>query len=751
MNAQVFTVSGQIVDSTNNRTISHANIYELSNKKGVSTDINGKFEIRLKQTDKFRFEISHIEYKKCSFSIDIHRDTTLIIALLPQIINLEDITITSYSGIKNVSKTQFGAKQINEIPALAGEKDILKALQLSPGVLSGNEGTVGLSVRGGGEDQNLYLIDNMPIYSPSHLLGFFSTFNPDIIQQTELVRAGIPANYGGKLSSVINIQAAEPSYKKIQGNISLGLISAKAYAEIPIIKNKSGLMISARRSYFDLLSSIQAVMTDADDLKKIGFFDMDIKYQHTFDPKNILSLQYLYSNDYYYNLFGDNEREYKDKSGIDWANQTLFVNYKHIAEKYGTMSILAGINDYNYNYLNENYNGEGTLENGYQKTSSIKDYVIKSAWSYNINQQIDFVAGVSYTFHQTVPQNLLIMNVQKSQITESSNEVAVFSQFNFNLKNKDILSFGLRQNIYLHDSVADFPIEPRFSYIKAISKFSTIKISLSRNIQFVHRVEDFSTGLPTELWYIANNRLKYEESYQSSIELNHAITKFNINIGAAIYYKWMNNLVEHGNYYADLPLPEGIDNHLTEGGGNGRTYGLELFCNKPYGNLTYSLNYLISKSERKFPNINNADWYPSSTDRLHNFNTTISYKLNEKLLFTLAWIYSTGKPITVPEGRYYTMNENETTRYFIGDRNNYRLADYHRLDLSVQYKKIKRHGTSTLEFGLYNAYNRKNPYSIDFEDEKILVEGSVVKTGKVIIKQYSLFPIIPSISYKRNF
>ena len=188
-----------------------------------------------------------------------------------------------------------------------------------------------------------------------------------------------------------------------------------------------------------------------------------------------------------------------------------------------------------------------------------------------------------------------------------------------------------------------------------------------------------------------------------------------------------------------------------EGDGKGKAYGLELFCNKSFAKLNYSVSYLLSKSIRKFANINDASWYPSNTDRLHNFNTMISYKLNEKVLFSLAWMFSSGKPITVPEGRYYSNNKDETTLYFIGNRNNYRLADYHRLDASVQFKKIKRKGSSTFEFGLFNAYNRQNPYSIDFEDEMILVNGSFIKTAKVKVKQYSLFPIVPSVSYIRNF
>lgn len=748
--AQTQKLLGYVFDSINQTPIPYANVYEIKNKKGVSSDINGYFELTLKKQDNLNVEITHIEFKKKNYYLNTLNDTVLTVILQPKTINLEDVVVIGNTGIKNSSNIYFNQKQISAIPALIGEKDIIKALQFSPGVQGGNEGTVGFSVRGGGEDQNLYLIDNMPIYSPSHLLGFFSTFNPDIIQQTELVRAGMPANYGGKLSSVVNIKTRKPSYKELKGSYSLGLVSAKVFAEIPVVKNKSGLMISGRRSYFDKLTTLQAKLSDSDDFKKIGFYDMNIKYEHSFNKNDIFSIQHIRNHDFYFNLFGKPSSNFKDKSGIEWSGNASFFNYKHIAKSNGVFSVLAGINNYSYSYLNENYNGAGKLENGYKKTSSIRDYLSKLEWSDYFNDKINYIVGFSHTLHNTVPQNLLIMDEEQIKVNEYSNEIAIFAHLNFSLKNNDIISIGLRQNIYLNDSVADFPLEPRLSYIKDIKDFGSLKTSFSRNIQFIHRVEDFSTGLPTEMWYLTNNDLKYQENYQISLELNHRINSLKLDVGAAIYYKWMNNLVEYGNYYADLPLPSIFNNRIIEGGGKGKAYGLEIFCNKHIGKLNYSISYLLSKSIRKFENFNSANWYSSNTDRLHNFNTTISYKFNEKVSFSLAWLFSTGKPITVPEGRYYSNNKEVSTLYYIGNRNNYRLADYHRLDASIQFKKIKRKGTSTFEFGLYNAYNRSNPYSIDFEDEMILKNGTFVRTGKVKIKQYSLFPIVPSISYIRN-
>jgi hypothetical protein len=376
---------------------------------------------------------------------------------------------------------------------------------------------------------------------------------------------------------------------------------------------------------------------------------------------------------------------------------------------------------------------------------------LKTELNYNISENANLIAGGSYTFHAVEPIRMYIQGAELYSKKDCASEAAIFAQLNLNFANSDVLSLGLRQNIYLHDSASYFPFEPRLSYIKEFKKFGILKSSISRNIQFIHRVEDFSTGLPTELWYVSNKKMKYEEGYQLSVELSRRIKHWYMDVGAALYYKWMNSLVEYGSYYADLPLPNIFENLIVEVNGKGHAYGLEIFCSKQQGNFNYTISYLLSKSIRKFNTLNNGNWYPSYTDRLHNLNTTFSYKLNEKVLFSLAWIYSTGKPITVPEGRFFFDNKDTTPLYFIGNRNNFRLADYHRLDASVQFKKVKRKGTSTFEFGIYNAYNRRNPFSIDFEDEVVYENGVFKNTGRVKIKQYSLFPLIPSVSYIRNF
>jgi hypothetical protein len=748
---QSYKLSGYVLDTESNDAVPYASLYEVSNKKGVRTDSLGYFELSLKKTNKLTVEISHLQFLKTSYHLNFSKDTTITVMLKQKAKALNEVEVVDLQKLRNTSSSQLKNSQINILPALGGEKDVLKALQFTPGVQAGNEGSIGLNVRGGGQDQNLYLIDNMPIYSPSHLLGFFSTFNSDIIQQVDLVRAGMPANYGGKLSSLVDIKTKKPSFNEVTGGYSVGIIAAKVYAEIPIVKNKSGLMVSVRRSYFDMLVALQTAGETTNEKSKIGFYDINLKYDHHINQNNFISVQHLQSKDFFYSEYENPAYTSHDLAGIDWRGDATFMNYKHIGSNNNSVSILAGVNNYAYNFINENYNQNNILESGYKKNSAISDMLIKLEYESNLSQNINLIIGSSHTFHTVFPLRMYLQEKELYYQKNTANETALFTHLNIKLTNKDIVSVGLRQTAYFCDGASYFPLEPRLSYITEINKLWKLKTSLSRNAQFIHRVEDFSTFLPTELWYAADRELKYEENYQLSSELTRTIRKWNVDIGGAVYCKRMNNLVEYGSYYSDFPLPKNMKNHIVEAGGKGLAYGLELFCNKQKGDFNYSITYLLSKSIRKFENINSNNWYPSSTDRLHNFNTTISYKLNDKVLFSLAWVFSTGKPVTIPEGRYYSPGNEEAIYFYIGNRNNYRLANYHRLDASVQFKKIKRKGTRTWEIGLYNAYNRLNPYSISFQEDRMFSNGTWAETGKVKIKQFSLFPIIPSVTYIRQF
>ena len=740
-------IGGYIYDDKTKYPLDYVAVYEVINKKGVITDEKGYFELSLKKGGLLTIEITHINYQKSINRVDVKNDTTVIFELLEKTNELGEITVSTHGNrqLENSSSTLLTSNQIQNLPVLGGEKDVLKAMQYTPGVLSGNEGNIGLHVRGGSSDQNLFLIDNMPIYSPAHLLGFFSTFNSDIIQQSELLRAGMPANYGGKLASLVDIRTKKISTTEVTGGFGIGLTSAKFDMGIPIVKNKSSLMLAARRSYLDLVMGAMLIGDTRRELQKINFYDFNIKYKHKLNDNQLLSVHYLQGNDVFYQKYSLSSLSAKDLSGINWKNKTGFLNYEYFGQSGSKLSFLGGFSIYNYNFVSENHDYSGDLNSSYKKSTGLTDFVFKLEYDFNPLPNLNLITGANYTIHHLVPLKMYILKTVVRSEHESSNESALFIQANYKLPNKNTLSFGLRQSFYFEKTSFYFPLEPRLNYIKKWDNGLEMKASASRNVQFIHQVEDMSTGLPTERWSASTSYLKPESSYQVSIETTKEVNK--ILIGTSIYYKWMNNQVEHGDYYADLPMPKSIEYKIVENNGKGQALGLECFISKQHGALNYTATYLLSKSIRKFENINNQQWFPANFDRPHSLNTTVSYNLKNKIVFSAAWSFSSGKPITVPEGKYYLpyVNEYDYPLYYTGNRNNYRLAPNHRLDLSVQFKKVRQYGVRTWEISIYNAYNQNNPYTINFEE--VQSEG----TTRIAVKQYSLFPIIPSISYIRQF
>jgi len=633
--SKMFT--GYIKNKKTNEVIPFATIFEVNNKKGTTTDLNGYFELSLKKHDSLFIEISHINYHKLTANFLIGQDTNITYYLSEKQLQLNEVVVSaSYkSDYENTSYTRISSKQLNGIPSLGGEKDIIKALQLTPGVQGGIEGTNGLIVRGGEPGQNLYLVDNMSIYSPSHLYGFFSTFNSDIIYSADLVRAGLSANYGGKLSSLVDIRTKKPSYDNLNAIFSLGLVSSKLYTEIPIIKGKSALLFSYRRSYFDLLTTFKAKYDMENEKNKINFYDIYVKYEHNINKKNVFSINYLGSKDKFYYIFNNPESISKseDISGVNWVNSALFVNYKHFKEDGNNFSLFSGVHTYEYNYINDSY-FSGSIEDSYKKTTSIKDFSVKLESENKLTDKFNLIYGGSFIHHNLFPLKVYMLNNLISKINEESDEIAIFLHSYFNFNDRNTISFGLRQNWYFYKSVSFFPIEPRISLINNLGDKLTIKSSVSRNVQFIHRIENFSAGMPTETWHVSNNEISYEDGYQISTEIIKKISAYGIIIGISPYYKWMNGLAEYGNFYSDFPLPTSVQNNLYETKGNGKAYGIELFSNKQLGFFNYSISYILSKSVRKFEKINDDNWYPSNYDRRHYFNFNIGYSLKDKYLLS---------------------------------------------------------------------------------------------------------------------
>ncbi len=754
--AQNKKISGYIQNSVTKECVPFATIYEVHNKKGVTSDIDGYFELNLRKHDSLYIEVSHINYEKTAFNYLLTKDTivNLFINEKPTSINEVVISAKEKRQYENYSSfSRIDNKQLNYIPSLGGEKDIIKALQLTPGVQGGLEGTNEIIVRGGEPGQNLFLLDNMPIYTPSHLFGFFSAFNPDIVQSADIVRSGLTANYGGKMSSLVDVKTKPSSLDNANAIFSLGLIASKFYTQIPIVKNKSSLMLSFRRSYLDVLTKFRANYNLESERNEIGFYDAYLKYEHHISSKSLFSINYLRSKDKYYYIVDDTESSgsSEDMTGPNWGNDAFFLNFKQILKKNNSISLFGSIYNYNYNYINKSY-FSGELDNSYEKSTAIRDYTIKGESKIQLFDNLKVIFGGSYIYHIISPSVITVNDDILVNDKKYAEETALFINVFYDLDKKNKLSIGLRQNGYFAEEYNAFPIEPRLSLFTRFNDKWSLKSSLSRNVQFIHRIEDLSAGLPSEIWQISNEDLVFEDGYQASTEINYNLDNQSLEIGMAPYLRWMEGLATHSSYFSDLLLTTSLSRFSYEGSGKGKAYGIELYCNKVFGSLFFTSSYTYSFSYRKFENINDNNWYPSNYDRRHYFIFNTGYNLNEKYIFSLNWNYSSGQPVTLPSGRYnlYYSSEYDTPAYYTGYRNAYRLKDYHRLDISIQNKKIKRNGYRIWELSIYNVYNRKNPFCIGVETNYSTEDGNTV-SNEVVLKQYSLFSIVPSITYIRRF
>ncbi len=754
--AQNKKISGYVQNSITKECVPFATIYEVHNKKGITSDINGCFELNLRKHDSLLIEVSHVNYEKTAFNYLLEKDTVITLYVNEKQTTINEVVVSAkqkrqyedYSSLSRITNSQ-----LNYIPSLGGEKDIIKALQLTPGVQGGIEGTNEIIVRGGEPGQNLFLLDNMPIYSPSHLYGFFSTFNPDIVQSADIVRSGLTANYGGKMSSLVDVKTKPSSLNDANAIFSFGLIASKFYTQIPVIKNKSSLMLSFRRSYLDVLTKLKANYNLESERNEIGFYDAYLKYEHHISSKSFLSFNYLRSKDKYYYLIDDTEASgsSEDVTGPNWGNDAFFINFKQILKNNKSFSLFGSIYNYNYNYINESY-FSGELDNSYEKSTAIKDYTIKAESRFNPDEKLRIIFGGSYVYHIITPTAITVNNEVLLNDKKYAEEAALFINAFYELDNKNKLSVGLRQNGYFAEEYLAYPLEPRLSLFTRVNEKWSLKSSLSRNVQFIHRIEDLSAGLPSEIWQISNKDLVFEDGCQVSTEVNYKLDNQNLSIGIAPYLRWMEGLATHSSYFSDLLLTTSLSRFSYEGSGNGKAYGIELYCNKSFGSLFLLSSYTFSYSYRRFENINDNNWYPSNYDRRHYFIFNAGYNLNERFTFSLNWNYSSGHPITLPSGRYslYYSSEYDTPAYYTGYRNTYRLKDYHRLDVAFQNKKIKRNGYRIWELSIYNVYNRKNPFCIGVETSYSTVNGNAVSNGAVL-KQYSLFSIVPSITYIRRF
>ena len=773
---QKINISGYVKSNDSGETLIGANVVIKSLKIGCTTNNYGFFSFSLDSAD-YLLETSYIGYENQSISIS-KSSNDVIFNLKPTSYITDEVTIMAKkedANIKNadIGKIEIDVEQVDQIPVLMGEKDILKTIQLLPGVQSGSEGSSGFYVRGGGPDQNLILLDEAVVYNASHLFGFFSVFNSDAINNMDLIKGTMPANYGGRLSSVLDINMKDGNNKKYGATGGIGLISSKLTIEGPIKKDTSSFIISGRRTYFDVLAK-PFIDTTAFSGSSYFFYDLTTKANYQLSKKDKLFISGYFGRD----VFNFNSDDWGFKMNMPWGNATASLRWNHLFSSKLFMNTSLIFSDYKYE-LNMTQDLDSLPTTETSLFSGIRDWNLKNDFSYYPNPKHKIKFGSNYVFHKFNPTSFSgsYDNLDLEQIINYyAHEYGVYVNDEFDVNDRLLLNFGLRYSgftqvgpferqvkdnsgqigqvstdttiIYGKGEIVEMygGFEPRFSLRYLFNESSSLKFGFIQNYQYLHLTSVASSSLPTDVWLPSSDVVQPQFGRQISLGYFKNFSDNTYETSFELYYKKMKNLVEYNEGYmpgVSIGL-DNIDNNLTFG--DGKSYGFEIFSAKRRGNLNGWVGYTYSKTTRQFDNLNNGNWYYAKYDRPHDLSVVLNYQISNRLNLSTVFVYASGNSLTIPKSMYI-IDGNLITEW--GDLNSYRMDPYHRMDVALTLKnKPQKKFSSSWTLSVYNVYNRKNPYFIYFE-----TEGLLGGTENVEIKaqQVSLFPIIPSISWNFNF
>lgn len=769
--AQDYTISGYISENKSGESLIGATIFDLNSKKGTVANEYGFFSITLPK-DSVLLKISFVGYKTDVKKIFLDGNKTFNIELMDSDL-LEEVVILGEDseGIQeksSMSTINLSMSKVKALPVLLGEVDVVKTLQLLPGVQSGSEGGSGMYVRGGGPDQNLILLDGVPIYNASHLFGFFSVFNADAINSVKLIKGGFPAQYGGRLSSVIDIRMKEGNMKEFHGEGSIGILSSKLMLEGPLIKDKTSFAISGRRTYIDVLA--YPFIKAAGDGEVAGYFfqDLNAKINHKFSNKSKLYLSSYFGKDKFYSKYEDESvyenktNLYKDKARLEWGNRIAALRWNYQLSPKLFSNITATYSRYKFLIASESESESLDLVTGEKNfdeysleyKSGIRDFSIKSDFDYAVHPDHYVKFGGNYTYHTFTPginQETESSN-NNSSSTETGSDIVngdefyLYAQDDFKLNNRIKLNGGLHFSGFKVNGKLYTSLQPRFSGRLLLSEKASLKASYSSMAQYLHLLSNAGIGLPTDLWLPPTENIAPQYSEQFALGYARTIkNKFEFSVEG--YYKTMKNLLEYKDG-ASFILSDANWENLVEVG-KGWSYGAEILLEKKKGKTTGWIGYTLSWTERQFDNLNFGEVFPYKYDRRHDISVAVTHKFSEKVDIGVVWVYGTGNAVSLAKEKYQTLGNQSGSYYGYGSnsvdniesRNNYRLPSYHRLDVGVNFHKKKKRYERTWSFGVYNIYSRQNPFYIYFSNN----------LGKTELTQVSIFPIIPSVSYKFKF
>ncbi len=754
--AQQVVLNGVIRDAESGETLIGAVVSAEPGLQAASTNAYGFYSLALSE-GKHRVTFSYVGYQSHSEEIDITDSHRLNVELRRGNNTIEEVVVSAERKDDNVSNPQMGVlnftmEEVKNVPVVFGERDLLKTIQLLPGVQSGGEGSSNFYVRGGGGDQNLILLDEATVYNASHLLGFFSTFNSDAIKDVQLYKGGIPSQFGGRISSVLDIAMLDGNQKKLTTEGGIGLIASRLKVEAPLIKDKSSFMISGRRTYADMFLKL----SNDDDVNKskLYFYDLNAKLNFRFNDKNTLYLS---------GYFGKDDLGYSDLFNFDWGNATATVRWNHIfSDKLFSNTSLI-YSDFTYNVQ------VSSDDSNFGIASKIRNWNFKQDFSYYQNPISTWRFGVHALQQSIYPASITAgENTSVNSIDVDNRqgvEVAAYVSHTwspidwlsvlYGLRVTDFMVMGpgtfytydddgeaVAEQYYGRGTVAKhyLNVEPRFSASFLLNEQHSIKASYNRIAQNLHQLTNTTASLPTDQYVVSSLNIKPQIADQVAVGYFRNFKDNRYEFSLETYYKHMDNQIDFRNG-ADLQANQYLEGDLLYG--IGRAYGVEAYLRKSTGKLHGWISYTLARSERKFDEIDHGQWFRARQDRTHDVSVVSMYELSKKWTLGATFVYYTGNAVTFPSGKYEVDGK---TMFYYTERNGYRMPNYHRLDLSATYEPVlsDKRFRSSWTFGLYNAYNRRNAYIIDFRENKN--NTNITEAYKI-----ALFGIIPSVTWNFKF
>jgi len=781
--AQKHIVSGYVTDAESGERLIGANVYDKNSLGGCISNNYGFYSLSHEEGP-LELLVSYIGYEQLSINIYLAGDTSVNWDLSLSSREIEEVTVvgSSQSKVENtqMSMIDIPIAKLQKIPVLFGEADVLKVIQLLPGVQSGTEGSTGIYVRGGGPDQNLFLLDGVPVYNASHLFGFFSVFNPDAVKAVQLYKGGFPARYGERLSSVVDIRMKDGNMKKYQGSFSVGLIASKFSLEGPIIKDKTSFIISGRRTYADLLARPFIALANSDMEGNFTggyyFYDLNTKINHKFSDRSRLFLSAYMGKDLAYgrdkyedkNQVGLGDRyRYTDEFGLGWGNIIAALRWNYVLTNRlfsnTTITYSRYIFDVHSESKSKNLSTRETNLDFFKYFSGIEDVTAKIDFDYYPSTRHSVKFGSSYTYHNFKPGIIRFKIDYEEESTGidttfgndkiSANEVVAYIEDNITLTSWLKVNAGLHFAMFSVQNTNYASLQPRISMRALAGDNLSFKASYSRMAQFVHLLTTSNISLPTDLWLPVTSKFEPPVSDQIALGTSFKLPK-ELDGSFEVFYKTMDNLLEYKEGASFLGTGSSWETKVEKG--RGWAYGGELLIEKTLGKTTGWIGYTLAWTNRQFENLNFGRVFPAKYDRRHDVSIVLTHEFSDRFDIGLTWVYGTGNATTLGIMNYPPPGiPGYSNYYFYSDlteyegRNNYRSPSYHRLDAGLNFHKVKKHGVRTWNISVYNAYNRKNPFFIDWDYDDAYIGGNYYR--KKVLKQYSLFPIIPSISYSYRF